>query len=198
MPRIGLKTCLTGPDATSCTSLGACWSWPGRARHNRGIGSFMLRYPRVARFMRYAVSSAAASATSAITLAALYRFAGFATAAATVVAFCAGAVVSFIVARFWAWRHSLRREARAIARNVAGYAVVVVTTALIATGASVLTEHATRNAGLDINTRTLLIEVAYFGAFAVTFVAKFLVLDKYVFAGSGRRSRAQVDSTTPV
>ncbi|HKD97191.1 MAG TPA: GtrA family protein [Micromonosporaceae bacterium] len=148
--------------------------------------------------MRYAVGSASASATSAITLAALYRFSGVGTIAATIAAFCAGALVSFVISRFWAWRHSLRREAAALARNLAGYIVVVVTTALIATGAAVLTDHATRSAGMDVNTRTLLIEVAYFGAFAVTFVGKFLVLDRYVFAGSPRRSRAQVDSTTPL
>jgi putative flippase GtrA len=157
----------------------------------------MVRFPRAARFMRYAVSSAAASATSAITLAALY-LAGVAAAVATVAAFCAGALVSFVISRFWAWRHSLRREATAIARNLAGYIAVVVTTALIATGAAVITDHATRQAGFAANTRALLIEVAYFGAFAVTFVAKFLVLDRYVFAGSERRSRAQVDRTTPV
>ena len=74
----------------------------------------------------------------------------------------------------------------------------LVVTALIATGASTLTDYATKDAGMDANTRTLLIEVAYFGAFAVTFVGKFLVLDRYVFAGSPRRSRAQVDSTTPL
>lgn len=158
----------------------------------------MVRYPRVAQFMRYAVGSVSASATSAITLAALYRFAGVATATATVAAFCAGAVVGFLISRFWAWRHSLRREAAEIARNLAGYVVIAVATALIAVGASVITDRATRHAGFDANTRTLLVEAAYFGALAVTFVGKFVVLDRYVFAGSTRRSRTQVDNTTPV
>jgi putative flippase GtrA len=148
--------------------------------------------------MRYAVSSAAASVTSAVTLAAMYRLANTGAVPASIAAFCAGALVSFVINRFWAWRHSLNREASALARNLAGYVVVALVTAAIATGASALTERATRDAGMDANTRTLLIEVAYFGAFAITFVGKFLVLDRYVFAGSTRRSRAQVDSTTPV
>ena len=56
------------------------------------------------RFLRYAVGSAAASLVSAVTLAVAYQGIGLDPRISSIVAFCAGALVNFLIYRFWAWR----------------------------------------------------------------------------------------------
>ncbi len=104
-------------------------------------------------------------------------------------------MVNFVIYRFWAWQATVRKEVGALSRDLIGFAIVAVTTALFAVATTTLTDRAARRAGISADTRCLLVEAAYFGAFAVTFAFKFIVLDRWVFAGP-RRSRAQVDSTT--
>lgn len=134
--------------------------------------------------------------TSAATLWILYHEAGASTTAASIAAFCAGAVVNFVIYRFWAWQSTVRKEVGALSRDLVGFAIVAVTTALFAVATTSLTDRAARHAGISADSRGLLVEVAYFGAFAITFAFKFVVLDRWVFAGTPRRSRAQVDTTT--
>lgn len=160
------------------------------------IGPFLLRHPRLVRFLRYAIGSGCASATSAATLWLLYHEAGASTTVSSTAAFCAGAVVNFVIYRFWAWRATVRKEVGALGRDLAGFAIVAVTTALFAVATTGLTDRAARHAGISADTRGLLVEGAYFGAFAVTFAFKFIALDRWVFAGTARRSRTQVDTTT--
>ena len=47
--------------------------------------------------------------------------------------------------------------------------------------------------GADANTRTVVVEASYYATYAVFFVLKFVVLDRFVF-----RSRHQVPNTTRV
>ena len=80
-------------------------------------------------------------------------------------------------------------------------ASVAVTTALIALGTTTLADAYARAGGSGRRRRTLIVEAAYFGAFAVMFVAKFVVLDRFVFTSATvreatRLSRSQVESTT--
>jgi len=135
----------------------------------------------VARFLRYAVGSAIASLVSAVVLAVTAWTSVVAPAVASVVAFVAGAVVNFVVYRFWAWRHTVTRAIATIGRDLAGYAVIAVSTAVIATGATYLAGRYADHAALGSAARTLLLEGAYFGVFAVMFAVKFVILDRYVF-----------------
>lgn len=164
-----------------------------------------LAHPRIGRFVRYGIGSAAASGTSAITLALVYHAMGTGPQVASVAAFLAGAVVNFVLYRFWAWRSTLSPETerpRRFAGDALKYSAVAVTTALIALGTTTIADHYARAHHLHDTPRTLLVEGSYFGAFAVMFVAKFMVLDRFVFTAARpspdneRRSRSQVETTT--
>jgi putative flippase GtrA len=153
----------------------------------------------VLRFLRYAVGSATASLVSAVTLAAAYRGIGLGPRVSSIAAFCAGALVNFLIYRFWAWRATVAPGAAAVRRDFLKYAVVAVATALVALATTTVADGYARSAGLSADMRTLVVEGSYFGAFAVMFVAKFLILDRYVFRAraNAARSRDQVENTTP-
>jgi len=153
----------------------------------------------VVRFLRYAVGSAIASIVSAIVLAALVHGHHVTPAVASICAFIAGALVNFAIYRFWAWRHTITRAAAAIGKDFVKYAVIAVSTAAIATGTTFLAGRYADHAGLGSDMRVLLLEGSYFAAFAVMFVVKFLILDRYVFVQRHRAevSRDQVENTTP-
>ena len=89
-------------------------------------------------------------------------------------------------------------EPAGLGRDFFRYWVVAISTALMALGCTSIADAYTRGSGLSHLVRTLIIEGAYFGSYAVTFVAKFLLLDRFVFNSSARelRSRAQVENTT--
>ena len=166
---------------------------------NNGLIKRLLYSPRVARFLKYAVGSATASLVSFIVLAVVSWDRSVPDAVASVIAFIAGALVNFCVYRFWAWRHTVTREAKALGRDFGRYAVIAVSTALIATGTTTLAGRYADHAGLGSAARTLLLEGSYFSAFALMFVVKFLLLDRFVFAARHRAdvSRDQVENTTP-
>jgi putative flippase GtrA len=130
---------------------------------------------------RYAVGSLSASVVSAILLTSLSWHHTVAPAVATVIAFVAGALVNFSVFRFWAWRHTLIPEAGAVGRDFAKFSAVAVVTALIAAGTTTLAGRYADHAGFSSAQRSLLIDGCYFGAFAVMFLLKFLILDRFVF-----------------
>lgn len=151
------------------------------------------------RFLRYAVGSAAASVVSALTLAAVYRGIGLDPRVSSIAAFVAGALVNFLIYRFWAWRATADPGASAVRRDFLKYAVVATGTALVALATTTIADNWARSAGLSANVRTLVVECSYFGAFGVMFIAKFLILDRYVFRAraASARSRDQVENTTP-
>lgn len=152
-----------------------------------------MRNPRAARFLRYAAGSVLASLVSAATLAVAYRGLRIGPALSSVVAFCAGLLINFVVYRFWAWR---KRATPGVGRDFAKYSVVAICTALVALGTTSVADAYARRAGLDPTQRTLVVEGSYFGAFAVMFIAKFLVLDRFVFNARVDDSRTQVENTT--
>jgi hypothetical protein len=71
-------------------------------------------------------------------------------------------------------------------------------TALIAAGTTTLAGRYADHAGFSSAQRSLLIDVSYFGTFAVMFVLKFLILDRYVFNEHRRpdTSPDHVENTT--
>lgn len=132
------------------------------------------------RFFRYALGSAAATIVSAVTFALVYRELDAGPQAASIAAFLSGAMVNFTANRFWAWS---RRQRPGLGRDMAGYAVLAVATALAAAGVTSLTERQTRS--------LVVVELSYFATYAAMFLLKFVVLDRVLF-----RSRAEVESTT--
>lgn len=183
-------------------SAGSTWrarSASPRRRADNGIIRRFLRSPRVAHLARYAVGSLTASVVSAILLTSLSWRHTVPPGVATVIAFVAGAVVNFTVFRFWAWRHTLVREAGALGRDLAKFSAVAIATAVIAAVATTVAGRYADHAGFSSAQRSLLINGCYFGAFGVMFVLKFLILDRFVFAEHhpADSPREQVENTTP-
>jgi putative flippase GtrA len=163
--------------------------------HNGDIESLLARHPRVRRFLRYSIGSISASIVSAVTLAFAFRGLGLGPEFASVAAFATGALVAFLVNRLWAWE---RRERPGMGKDFLKYAVVAIVTALIALACTTIADSYAKHAGLTGLVRLIVVEGAYFGSYAVTFVAKFVILDRFVFNASSRatRSRDQVENTT--
>jgi putative flippase GtrA len=154
----------------------------------------LLDHPRIGRFVRYGVGSALASVTSAITLAVVFHALGAGPQVASITAFIGGALVNFLLYRFWAWRATIQ-ETR-MTGDVLKFSLVAVATALVALSATTIADHYAKAEDLSGWVRTLVIEGAYFGSFAVMFVAKFLVLDRFVF--SARKRSAATEATGPL
>lgn len=158
------------------------------------IRSFLERRPRVLRFIRYSAASVVSTVVSFGTIAATYGLLDWGARASSIVAFFCGAVVAFVINRAWAWQH---RATTGIGRHLVRYWIVAVATALLALACTSLADAYARGAGISHLLRTVIVEGAYFGSYAVTFVAKFLLLDRFVFASTAAaRSRAQVENTT--
>ncbi len=162
-----------------------------------------IEHPRIGRFVRYGIGSAVASTVSALTLAFVYHGIGSGPQVASITAFIAGALVNFLLYRFWAWRSAMpaHESAKRFTGDVLKYVVVAACTAVVALATTSIADHYARADHLGDDARTLIVEGSYFGAFAVMFVAKFLVLDRFVFtSGKGsedrRLSRSQVETTT--
>jgi putative flippase GtrA len=157
------------------------------------IRSLLERKPRLLRFIRYGATSIVASAVSFGTIALTLDVLGADSVVATVAGFCTGAFVAFVMNRLWAWQ---LRDSAGMGQDFFRYWVVSIVTFLIALGCTTVAN--TYAHGLDNLMRTLVIEGAYFGSYAVTFVAKFVLLDRFVFGAASRasRSRAQVENTT--
>jgi putative flippase GtrA len=156
----------------------------------------MFQRATIMRFGRYIVASVVASAVSATVFAVVYRWLDAGPRWASVISFVAGAVVNFMVFRYWTWRSRLAEDIP-VRRELLSYSVVAVTTALIALGTTSVADHYARAAHVSADARTLIVEGAYFGAFGLMFVVKFLVLDRLVFTQrDALRSRHQVEKTT--
>lgn len=154
----------------------------------------LAQNPGLIRFFRYATGSVLASAVSAATIAVAYGVFGLGASISAVAAFLTGASVAFVVNRFWAWRE---RESRGAGRDLMRYWLVAIVTALIALACTHVADRYAAGAGLTGFIRTVVVEGAYFGSYAVTFVAKYFVLDRFVFTPDrALRSLDQVENTT--
>lgn len=167
---------------------------PGRVqRLNR---YWQLRDSRfVAKITRYAIGSVVALGTSVVVFALLLLLGSNNTTIDSVAAFVAGAIPNWILNRRWAWQRTGSIE---VAREVVGYVLVSVAAlaaAALVTGWTQAWVHQNVPAGTGLH--TLLITLSYVLVQAVLFVVKFVIYDRWVFAGHSRfraalRSRHQV------
>jgi putative flippase GtrA len=148
-------------------------------------------------FLRYTASSVAATAFSAVAFAAAYRFFHLGPGLASVSAFVAGFLVNFLGNRYWAWAWA-RRQRHRLGRDVLGYAVLAVASALVATTVTSLADGYTERLGVSGDRRAVLVETAYFATYAAMFMVKFVLLDRVLFAsrtdrpGLGRTDRSRL------
>ena len=145
---------------------------------------------------RYAIGSVIALVTSIIVFALMYVILGGAhTTICSIAAFVAGAVPNWVLNRRWAWKLDGQVEfLREIVAYIAISGVVLVASS-VSTGAmqSWVKHHVTPHHGI----RVILVTGAYVFVQAVLFAAKFVVYERWVFAGRSRlraavRSRHQV------
>jgi putative flippase GtrA len=130
------------------------------------------------KLLRFVAGSVLATLTSAVVFPLVYRAAHAGPPIATFAAFAAGAAVSFAVNRFWTWN---RRQRAGMGRDLFGFLAVAGSVAILAAVATSITDFYANRAGVDSNHRTVLVETAYLGTYAVMFLVKFLLLDRLVF-----------------
>ncbi|MGH2910636.1 MAG: GtrA family protein [Solirubrobacteraceae bacterium] len=147
-----------------------------------------------AKITKYAVGSAVALGTSVVVFA-IMDWLHIRTGIDSAAAFVAGAIPNWILNRKWAWRMEGRVEWM---REIVAYTVISVLVWAASTWATGNTQnwahdHIAPGTGL----RVIVTTAAYVFVQAVFFVIKFVIYDKWVFAGRSRfraalRSRRQV------
>ncbi|WP_054054778.1 GtrA family protein [Alloactinosynnema sp. L-07] len=131
-----------------------------------------------ARFTRYTVASLVATGLSQLVLYGLYSSAMMGAAAASAVAFAAGAVPHFVMIRWWAWG---QRGMPRLSRQVVGYLVVTALGGLVSVALTTVADWAFQPWVVDRASRTLVLNLTYVLGGLPVFVAKFAFLDR-VFA----------------
>jgi putative flippase GtrA len=138
--------------------------------------------PLAVKITRYAVGSLVALGTSVVVFAVLYVL-GAGTTACSIAAFFAGAIPNWILNRRWAWEMSGKVE---VAREVVGYALVSMLAVLASSLATGWTSQQVKSIPAHHGIRVALVTAAYVLVQAVLFLAKFIVYDRWVFAGRSR------------
>ena len=143
---------------------------------------------------RYAIGSVVALVTSIVVFA-IMDWLGIHTAIDSAAAFVAGAVPNWILNRKWAWKMEDRAD---FMREILAYTIISVLVWAASTWATGNTQnwardHISPGSGLQVIVTTS----AYVFVQAVFFLVKFVIYDKWVFAGKSRvraalRSRHQV------
>jgi putative flippase GtrA len=143
---------------------------------------------------KYAIGSLVALVTSVVVFAVM-DWLGIRTGIDSAAAFVAGAIPNWILNRKWAWKMEGRVEWM---REIVAYTIISVLVWAASTWATGNTQnwsrtHITPGDGLQV----LVTTAAYVLVQAVFFVVKFVIYDKWVFAGQSRiraavRSRHQV------
>ena len=138
------------------------------------------------RFFRAAASSVAATLLSQVTLIAALAANG-APWLASASAFAAGAVLNFFLTRRWVWGRRGRPE---LGRELLPYVLVISLGGLASVGLTTLTGHLLAPLHLSHFWWVVLLDAAYVLSYALVFVAKFTMLDRFVFDRGAARTPA--------
>ena len=154
----------------------------------------LSRSASTAKLTKYAIGSLVALTTSVIVFAVM-DWMGIRTGIDSAAAFIAGAIPNWILNRKWAWRMEGRAE---FMREILAYTIISVLVWAASTWATGNSQnwahhHIAPGNGLQVIVTT----AAYVFVQAAFFVVKFVIYDKWVFAGQSRlraavRSRHQV------
>jgi putative flippase GtrA len=148
-----------------------------------------------AKIARYSVGSLIALTTSAVVFAVLLLLGANNTTVDSILAFAAGAVPNWVLNRRWAWQQDGKTD---VLREVIGYAIVsLIALAASSLGTGLTQDWVRAHVAAGTGGRTILITGSYVAVQALLFVGKFVVYDRWVFAGRSRfraalRSRRQV------
>jgi putative flippase GtrA len=135
-----------------------------------------------ARLTRYTIGSIVAAITSAIVFALLYVL-GAGTTACSVSAFVAGAIPNWILNRRWAWKVAGQV---AFGREVVAYVGISAIQLLATSATTAWTQARVQSIPAHHGIRAALVTTSYLAVFAVMFVGKFAIYEKWIFSGRSR------------
>jgi putative flippase GtrA len=164
-----------------------------RVANHRLLRRF-TRSAAAVKLTKYAIGSVVALLTSVVVFA-ICDWAGARTGVSSAAAFVAGAIPNWILNRKWAWKMEGRVEWM---REIVAYTCISVLVWAASTWATGHTKTwATNHLASGHGLRVIVTTAAYVFVQAVFFVVKYVIYDKWVFAGKSRfraafRSRAQV------
>jgi putative flippase GtrA len=131
--------------------------------------------------LRYSASSIVATAISQLAFLACYWI-GTSATVASVIAFAAGAVPNYLLNRRWAWG---RTGPAHPTREVLPYVVITLASLVVISFLTTLADAWIRDMTELHSLRTLLAGTAYLAANGFTFILKFVLFDRFVFAVPG-------------
>ncbi|MEY7971584.1 GtrA family protein [Saccharomonospora xinjiangensis] len=134
------------------------------------------------RLFRAATSSALATGISQVTLIGLLWW-GAAPVLASALAFIAGAIPNFFLARRWAWG---RRGTPPVRSELLPYFVVIGLAGVASVGLTTFAGWLTEPLNLSGFVRIVVLDAVFLGSYAVVFVMKFALLDRLVFRHATR------------
>lgn len=142
-------------------------------------------------FIRYAAGSVVAFGCSEITLIGAYGLLGTGARTAAILAWVAGAIPNYLLNRRWAWK---RRGRAQFLRETLPYWAITLSTAALAVTATALADDGIRRAVPGRGEQSLLLGGVYLAAYGVVFAVKFVLFDKWVFAGRGAKKPGAAQS----
>ncbi|MBR7832909.1 GtrA family protein [Actinospica durhamensis] len=139
-------------------------------------------------FLRYTAGSLIATVCSEVALFVAYAVFDTGAQVASILAWVAGAVPNYVLNRLWAWK---KQDGERGMRQAVIYWGVTVATAALAVLVTDATDGLIRSQVSDRIDRAVLLDAAYLATYAVAFVVKFVVFDKWVFG----RARGEAPDT---
>jgi putative flippase GtrA len=155
------------------------------------FNGFGISRTRLLLWAKYSAASVVATVISQVAFALCYWF-GTAPIVATTVAWVCGTVPSYLMNRRWTWGHSGRPG-----RDLLPYAIIVVTSAVLAGLVTTLTDNAVQGRVASHFWQTVLVSGSYLGTYGVLFILKFVLFDRYVFAKPAAPAADPAAARTP-
>lgn len=132
----------------------------------------------VARLVRALMSSGLATCTSQVTLIVLLTM-DMNPTSASAIAFVAGAVPNYFVARRWAWN---RRGKPDVKRELLPYLFVIALGGIASMTLTTIAGWITEPLRIEGFVRVIVLDVAFLSSYALVFLIKFALLDRFVYS----------------
>ena len=140
-----------------------------------GANSTTPRRELRGRVVRYAAGSVVATVCSEVAFLLLYGLVQASPAAASILAWLAGAVPNYWLNRNWTWK---RRGRPSLTGELLPYMGIILATLLAATVATTLVDRALESASTSSGVRVALVGGTFLASYGVVFVLRFFLLDK--------------------
>ncbi len=125
--------------------------------------------------LRYVAGSAVATVCSEATFLLLYGPVDTSPAAASVVAWFAGAVPNYWLNRTWTWQRQGRPSLRG---ELIPYIAIILGTLLLAVLATTAADHLLSTTSTSPNLQVLLVGAVFLGVYGLVFLVRFALLDR--------------------